>query len=467
LETFLKDNAKDIDFLVFIKYDRFSRNLMEALQAIQRIENKYKIHLEAALEPIGCERNHPDYFKRRAQYLLDAEAEWHRIRDRTKFGIHEARSMGRHIAMAPFGYVNQRDIEKKPIIEIDPEKSSIIKTIFDQYMNGASLHDIKIQAQKTGFTRKGNGAIMRVLTNPTYAGLVIVPAYRDTPQRMIKGIHEGIIDEDTWREVQYRLGTLHRPKNLLADDAPLRGVLHCSCGRTLTAAESKGKSKWYWYYKCNGHKGSNYSALKLHSQFDEVLAGLSLPSHHIEYLVERSRVEMKEQLQERSDRLKTKRVELGKQLKLKESLDEKFFMEQVSPETYKKWDSTYSHSIYQLKEEISNLEGDNNKAWELFESELPKLNDMKFLFQNATLLQKQLFIRLVFDSQLSYYDGSYRTPKILPIFVLNTLAMKEKSLLIIDEKAGISGDILTCGPDENIIELSCRFLSLVAEIKTA
>ena len=47
LENFLKLNHKHIDYFVVLKYDRFSRNLQQALTVIQKFEDKINTILES------------------------------------------------------------------------------------------------------------------------------------------------------------------------------------------------------------------------------------------------------------------------------------------------------------------------------------------------------------------------------------------------------------------------------------
>jgi DNA invertase Pin-like site-specific DNA recombinase len=467
LETFLKSNSKDIDYLIFIKYDRFSRNLLEALMAIQRLEVKYNIMLEATLEPIGLPRSDPDYFRRRTQYLLDAEAEWHRIRSRTKDGVHEARLSGRYTSKAPIGYLNMRDENKKPIIKIDPEKAPVIKYIYDAYLSGVPIKQIATIARQMGLSMKGNSAIPRILSNCTYAGLIFVPSHREEDSKYTQGLHESIIDEATWREVQYKLGNFKQPKQVLNEEAPLRGVLKCECSKALTGAKSKGKSKYYWYYKCNTHTKNNYSANILHKQFEEVLGMLSLSPIHVEFLISEAREEMKTMLKDRDQELRSKKIELKKQYDQLDSLEEKFINNLIGSDTYTKWHSSFTHKIYQLNDDITNLQGGQDEMWSLFETQLPKLTDLNYLYENATLIQKQEFIKLVFNSKLYYSNGSYRTPEILPIFVLNTLSIKQNSPLILDQEAVKMGVNPVCTPDGSVVEHCSRLFRLIASIKAA
>jgi len=127
LEQFVKTHQ--VDYLIVMKYDRFSRNLLEALQKIELLETKYNIRIISVMEPIAVHPLSPYYFKMRADILTGAQTEWLIIRDRTKFGINTAQKNGRYLNRAPFGYLNKRDQFGKPIIVIDDLKAHIIKGI--------------------------------------------------------------------------------------------------------------------------------------------------------------------------------------------------------------------------------------------------------------------------------------------------------------------------------------------------
>ena len=78
------------------------------------------------------------------------------------------------------------------------------------------------------------------MQNPVYCGLIHVRAYREYPEEFIKGIHEPLVDDITWQEVQSRFKP-QRQHVQVTDDLPLRGVLKCHCGLPLTSAAPRGK----------------------------------------------------------------------------------------------------------------------------------------------------------------------------------------------------------------------------------
>jgi site-specific DNA recombinase len=466
LERFIEKN-KDVQFLIVAKYDRFSRNTAEGLHKIELLEKKYGIIIISVFEQMFIDYNSPFFFKQRADILVNAEFELRVIRDRTRFGIHQAKQSGRYVHKAPFGYVNRQDESKKPIIEISEPQAAIVRNIFNQYVQGVSLSEIGKEARGLGFTLKGRSAVFRVLSNCVYAGMIYVAPYRDEPAKHVKALHPPIIDQHTWTEAQYKLGNIKQPKNIMNEEVPLRGVLKCHCGACLTAGRSKGKLRHYWYYKCSQHPKENLSAGRLHKQFNEILDGLSLTPDHIDYLLEAAQREMKTQMSERTDTLKAKKKELEEAKTTLDNLEQKYIEDRVNEQTYSKWFPVYHRTVTNLKAQVNNLQGSTDDKYKVLESNLYRLKDMKWLFSNATLLQKHLFIKMVFNSGLYYSAGVYRTPEILPIFDVKPLTANENSPLIIDQEAVKIGLNPVSSPDESIIEHVHSFLSLVADIKAA
>ncbi|HVZ95892.1 MAG TPA: recombinase family protein [Chitinophagaceae bacterium] len=433
LEAFIKEHHKTVDYLLIIKYDRLIRNVAQGLQKIEMLEQKYHIIILSFFERMFIDYDSPFYFKQRADILVAAEFELRIIRDRTMFGIHSALSLGRFINHAPVGYKNSRDEKNEPIIIIDEEKAHIIRRIFSMYLSGSTIKEIYIAAQYAGLHLKGHSAIQRILSNCVYAGLIYVPAYRKDPSEHKKGIHEPIITEHDWRTVQYRLGKA-KPRIVLNNEVPLRGLLKCHCGKELTAGNSRSKSgRYYWYYKCNNHKQINLPAAKLHTQFDEILYHLSLRNIHIEYLTDVAIQEMKQQLQNREKNMEDLRRELAGTLNNIDRLEEKFITGEISSDTYKKWHNKYLAAESATRYQLSELETNSEAKWRLFQEQLPRLSSLQTLYNDASLSEKRIFLRQVFNSQLSYDDGIYRTPYILPLFSHNILILKQKRLLLIEQ----------------------------------
>jgi len=57
-----------------------------------------------------------------------------------------------------------------------------------------------------------------------------------------------------------------------------------------------------------------------------------------------------------------------------------------------------------------------------------------FVYSKANTLQKREFVNIVFDSNLYYENGIYRTPTMMDLLSSNHLKIKEEKLLIYTKK---------------------------------
>ena len=447
LEDFIKERHKEIDYLIVYKYDRFSRNLTEALGMMEKFEKKYKITILSILEHIGMHPKSPMFFYFRTQMLLNANTELNYIKERTAFGMHQGAKSGRFLHAAPFGYINAKDENKKPILVPDEKNAYIVQQAFKLFKSGVSMKDISRLLKPDGLNRGGNSAIKRILTNPAYAGLVKVPSYYDEHETIVEGKHQAIIDKATWWAVQGMLSgkQTNRQNN---EEVPLRGSLHCECGRVMTAGNSKGRNSYYWYYLCPTCK-KNQSAVKLHKQFDDILSELSLPEYYIDQLQNNVVDLIETELKSRNNAVGEKQREI-KALETKlDNLEEKYISDTINQETYDKWKIRYESERYTLLGQLDDLRMPLADAWAKYSENLHKLTNLQYLYSIADMHSKKSFIELVFDSKLTYSNSSYRTTFLLPTFGLKAAPLKEKGLLLVEQPSVFLSKTALSAPDGN------------------
>lgn len=465
LESYIQIHHRDIDYLIVYKYDRFSRNLTEALSMIDKLEKKYKIIILSILENIGVHPKSPMFFLFRTQLLLNANNELNYIRERTAFGMHQGAKNGKFLHAAPFGYKNAKDSDKQPIIIPDLDRIDLIRRVFKMYLTGVSMEDIRRTLKPDGLKMEGNGAIRRLLSNPTYAGLIKVPSFYDEPEKLIEGKHEPIIDKGTWWAAQGRLSGKQYNKH---DNSivPLRGSLQCECGRLMSAGNSKGKYKYYWYYICPECR-ENHSAIKLHKQFDDLLSHFSFDATEIEYLQKKSLQLMHEGLQQQEDELDRKNRELNQLEKKIDSIEEKYIADSIDDITYKKWKGLYETVRLNIQSDINELNAPLSDCWARYSDNLYRLTDMAYIYNSGDMHNKKAFINVVFDNKLSYQAGVYRTLYLNPIYRSKAALLKEKGLLIYEQSLSKNGNFLLSAPNEPIIESLIKLLAWVSTVKAA
>lgn len=439
LKDFITKHYKTVDYLLVDQLDRFSRDAGEAMSMVKLLQQKYNIQVVSVTEGITFDYDTPGSFFRAGLQLLLAEEDNINRSIKVKGGIYTAKAKeGRYVYKnAPFGYRKEGERKDRKLI-IEETEAKIIRFIYEAYIKNTPLYVIKQQAQQLGFTLKGNMAVERVLKNPTYAGLLKVEAYKEYAGGLFNGIHEPIIDLTTWKMVQEKIKRPQKTRTIIDDEIPLRGILKCHCGNPLSGAPSRGKSgKYFYYYKCKHSKHNNISAIRAHNQFLEICKLMSLP----ETKIKKIRTTSKESIDKEMENNRKKAIEKKTQLQETEeklfSVEEKWIRNEINKDTYDRWYSIYNNDILNITGAIERLSNDQSKAFTILEDKLELLTDMHYVYSHGNTLQKREFVNMVFDSNLYYENGIYRTPTILDIFSHNHPKMRQKGLLIYEKKEGL------------------------------
>src|SRR5690606_40030350 len=116
-----------------------------------------------------------------------------------------------------------------------------------------------------------------LLRNPLYAGYVLIPAWRDEAEDIVKGVHEPLVDEAAYERVQRKRFAVPGPtagrRKKIVPELPLRGHLRCprsgvplygSASRSCTGAR-------VWYYHGKGRGAVRYRAEAAHEAWAEYI----------------------------------------------------------------------------------------------------------------------------------------------------------------------------------------------------
>ena len=158
---------------------------------------------------------------------------------------------------APYGYYRTVVMEGKKkchTLEINPDEATVVKLIFDLYLQGYGSHKIIDRLQKLGIkspTGKvwAHTTIGTILTNEHYIGKVrwyhkkTVQTVRDgeivtsrptaEDYLVYPGKHPAIITEEVFNAVQKIKGSLPKHKKGTQLVNPLAGLLFCECGLAM------------------------------------------------------------------------------------------------------------------------------------------------------------------------------------------------------------------------------------------
>jgi DNA invertase Pin-like site-specific DNA recombinase len=436
LQAFIAKHYKSVDYLLVDQLDRFSRDAGEAMNMVKQFQKKYSIQIISVTEGIVFDYDTPGSFFRAGLQLLLAEEDNINRSIKVRGGLYTARAKeGRFLTREkPFGYSKVGE-GKQRHLEVNEEEAKIIRTIYDMFLRDVPLYKIKEAAYEAGFDRKGNMAIDRVLANPVYAGIVRVEPFKDLPGGLFPAIHEAIIDKTTWQMVQSKMKKTYKVKVTVDDEIPLRGVVKCHCGTPLTGAPSRGKSgKYFYYYKCKHSKHNNISALKAHDQFLNACDLMSVTERRIKEIRNSCYATLEQEVQANKKKAIEKRLELEEVQQRLNAVEEKWFKDEINKDTYDRWYSTYSDLILTLTASIERYGTNQGKAFEILDSKLDLLGDIRHIYTKSDILQKRQFVNTVFDGNLYYQEGIYRTPTMLDLLSHNASKMEEKGYLIYQKK---------------------------------
>jgi hypothetical protein len=288
--------------------------------------------------------------------------------------------------------------------------------------------------KEKGFPLKGHDALYRILSNHVYAGLIKVPTYKDETSKVVKGIHQGIIPEEIFWRAYYKLQDKMKPQGpkTIDDNIPLRGFLQCqSCGGLHTGGKSKGRSAYYYYYRCKKCRGENYSSEIVHKELSTILTYLSLEENYIRRLKIESEKQLEEGIKSRSEKLTRINSEYNIINEKISSLEEKYIANKIAQSSYDKWFPIYHRELNDKASQLAELNKDGSKTKKLYDTCLPYLADLNFIYNKGEVDEKQSFLKGIFLGGFTKEKVGGRTAMINPMFIPNSL--KISHLLRIDQ----------------------------------
>ena len=436
LQEFIGLYYKNVDYLLVDQMDRFSRDAGEAMSMVKTLQSKYGIQIISVSEGIEFDYNTPGSFFRAGLQLLLAEEDNINRSIKIRSGLYSKKTKeGKFVfGISPFGYKKIGEPRDRRLI-IDEREAKIVRFIYEAYLKNVPLYLIKQKAAEMGLDRKGNMIVERILTNAVYAGLIKAEPYKEHPGGLFPGIHEPIIDMISWKMVQSKFTRPAKTRTIVNDELPFRAILKCHCGNVVTGAASRGKSgQYFYYYKCRFSKHNNISAKKAHIQFDTALELMSLPKKSVKKIRDRANQEIEKEVENNSKGLANKKAELAGEQEMLYAVEEKWIKNEIDQETYRRWYLKYKTNIDDLEIAIARLGTNHGEAYKILNNRLDTFTDIKSIYHKFDTLEKREFIELVFDSNLYYENGMYRTPTMMNLLSINYLKMRELGVLDVDKK---------------------------------
>lgn len=261
----LDDSKKGLIAKVFIyKLDRMSRDVIDTLNLLYRFLPKYGVQVVSMTEDLKFE-NPMDKVMIGVNAIM-GQYEREVIYMRTRAGMKERVKKGLWMGggMVPWGYYYDRN---DGILHPNEEQAEMVRNAYKLYLEGYACEKI---AKMLGF--KGERIVIQILKRKSNIGLI------EYKGEVYKGLHEPIVDEDTFYQVQNMMEKRHT-NSYINNDNILTGLCYCGvCGARMRY------QKWGKYHKLVCY--SQYKSGKDYMKHDPNCDNKKAFAHEIEKEVE-------------------------------------------------------------------------------------------------------------------------------------------------------------------------------------
>jgi site-specific DNA recombinase len=422
----LRKHKSEIDVVLFLKWDRFSRNAGDAYQMINTLR-KLGVEPQAIEQPLDL--SIPENKMMLAFYLAAPEVENDRRALNVIHGMRRAKKEGRYMGLAPIGYANKIDEAGRKYIAPKEPYASILRWSFEEIAKGVyNTEQIFKMARERGFTGT-KGLFWFAIRNPVYCGKIFIPKYKEEESRFAKGQHEPLISEGLYYQVQDVLDGRKRGQYKLkvASNAtlPLRGFLIChQCGKLLTGSSSKGYSKYYSYYHCFDGCTCRYRADHVNNLFVyELRKYIPRPE-----MIDVYKITLLEAWHDQTSHLQGDRKQMLAQIKEQEEklsyIRDLLSSKQIEPTDFREMKMEHSSKLDRLEAKLSTTSHDQVDIDDLLSKGLNNLLKLDYVYETGTVEKKREVISSMFPEKMTFDGNQLRTTRINEaaclIYTLNT-----------------------------------------------
>lgn len=291
MKELLRDaEARKFDMVIAWKINRIARKMLDLLKIVDLLDHN-GIAFKSYSESFETETPMGKF----SLQMMGAVGELERgtIAQNVKFGMLARAREGRWNGNVVFGYdlVQREDSTNKKRkdteLVINEKEAEVVRLIFDMYSKGNGYKAIANYINKFGYrTKRGNTfsltAIKDILSNPVYIGKIRYNVRQNWSEKrrndinpnpiLVDGIHEAIINQDTWDKVHKILENSKGKTSRIYDgEFPLTGILKCPvCGAGMvimrtTRTRKDGSKRRLEYYCCGKWKNKGTVACNSNS----------------------------------------------------------------------------------------------------------------------------------------------------------------------------------------------------------
>jgi site-specific DNA recombinase len=376
---------------------------------------KLRVEPQAIEQPLDL--NIPENKMMLAFYLAAPEVENDRRALNTLVGMRRARKEGRWLGPAPKGYLNGKDELNKPLLIPDPKFAPIVKWSFEELAKGIhNIEAVRRMAKEKGLDLQRN-QFWNMVHNITYCGKVIVAAYKDEDLHHVNGIHQPLITETLFYEVQDVLKGRKRNTKVRCtkdENLPLRGFLICKvCGRPITGSASKGNGGKYYYYHCQKAKecGERYRANDAHEVFLNELKKISANEDVLDLYHKIMSELYKKNGTDKTKQIKEIQADIDKLKQRIQNAQALMLDAEISASEYKGIKNQLIPEVESLERKKIGILSTNDDYQKYLDKGFSLLKNIDKHFVEADLAGKQHIIGSIFVEKLIFENNHYRTTK--------------------------------------------------------
>ncbi len=266
-----------------------------------------------------------------SKYYVDS------LRENVTRGMRQKIRNGVWPVWAPLGYLNN---PKTRGIDVDTEKASVVKKIFELYATrNYNLRELAEWCKRINF--KSNlerdisiSQVHKILQNVFYVGLM---KYKG---EIHEATHKPLVSKKLFDKVQEIMREKGKPQKMKTHNFPFLGLMKCLCSAAITAEKKiKPSGKEYVYYRCTKKKGPCLEKHflrqeELYEQIKTFLQKVSLSSHDTELVLaelEKEESQAREQAKTTVQNLKAEFLQIEQGL---EKLLDVYLDETITAEEY-------------------------------------------------------------------------------------------------------------------------------------
>ncbi len=407
---YIRKNRGKVQKLLFLRWNRFSRDLFSATDAVREL-------LDLGVEPNAIEEElnfeSSSWPVLLGAYIGIAQSDNIARSKATIDGIRGTLKSGKCSNKAPRGYKNVRESKHNCYVIIDEAKAAPIRKAFEELANGVISASY---ARKKYCPNIPESTFLGMLRNPFYMGKIRVPAYKDEPEELVQGQHEALISEEVFYKVQDVLDGKKKSKPKLEKainpDLFLRKYIVCpKCGHAFTGSRSKGNGGYYTYYNCcEDAKHMRVRAEDANEAFAQYVGCLK-PNEAVLRLYEAvlldvqgcAKREIRNEIEALQEQLRDKRKQI-------EDAEDMLITDRTHSDRYARILERYEKEAQELESRIALLEtGNRGNIEPKLDYAISLINNLDKYIRDAPVEVKLKLIGSIFDDKIEFDGKTYRT----------------------------------------------------------